>query len=269
MHYQIVIPVLNQLQYTQQCVDTLLAQGVAPSTLLIIDNGSTDGTPAWLNSRPDLPSLRNPVNLGCGGAWTQGALVGDSPWVVLLNNDVVFGHDAIGRSLAAAERMGLDVVSPALVEGELDYDLTAFSERFGNEMAGQQRENFFHGVCFAVRRQVFHRLGFFDTDRDLGGREDTEFLFRCRRHGVAMAMVGDAVLHHYGSITQKAMKLEQGVREFGDHRYLYGKLGLSWLGRQRFKHQRRQRERQWRNAELTAHGMTLHMDRRGGDWVYR
>ena len=68
MRYSVVIPALNQLHYTQQCIESLLASGVPAQSLLVIDNGSSDDTPDWLASRPDIPSLRNPVNLGCGGA---------------------------------------------------------------------------------------------------------------------------------------------------------------------------------------------------------
>lgn len=269
MKYCVVIPVLNQLHYTQQCVDSLLAHGTSAEQLLIIDNGSSDDTPQWLAANPQIPSIRNSVNLGCGGAWTQGALHNDAEWVILLNNDIVVGHDAMGALIAHAERKGLDVISPALIEGELDYDLNAKTAEFVAKMNDVSRDDFFHGVCFAVRRKVFHQIGFLDTDRLLFGREDTEFLFRCRRNGVPVAMSGAAVMHHFGSITQSAMKKEQGIAKFGDHRYLYAKLGMSWLGRQRNKQARKAAERRWRSTELAAYGMTLHMDRRSGAWIYR
>ena len=93
MRYRVVIPVLDQLHYTAQCVDSLLASGTPLEALLVIDNGSRDDTPQWLAARPALTSVRNRVNLGCGGAWTQGALLAaDADWVVLLNNDVLVGR---------------------------------------------------------------------------------------------------------------------------------------------------------------------------------
>ena len=73
--YTIVIPVLNQLRYTAMCIDSLRAQGVAAADILVIDNASTDETPQWLAQHPELAQQRNRVNLGCGGAWTQGALL--------------------------------------------------------------------------------------------------------------------------------------------------------------------------------------------------
>src|SRR5437763_5214635 len=89
MRYLVVVPVLDQLRYTVQCVDSLLANGTPAEAILVIDNGSSDGTPAWLAEHPEIRSVRNAVNLGCGGAWTQGALLAESEWVVLLNNDVL------------------------------------------------------------------------------------------------------------------------------------------------------------------------------------
>ena len=65
------------------------------------------------------------------------------------------------------------------------------------------------------------------------------------------------------------MKREQGINEFGDHRYAYRRFGMNWWDRQTNKLNRKRSEANWRAAELAAHGMTLHMDRRGGAWSYR
>jgi len=270
MRYAIVIPVLDQLHYTQQCINSLLNNGVPAESLLVIDNASRDDTPAWLASRSDIRSIRNPVNLGCGGAWTQGAFAAtNAEWVVFLNNDIVVAHNAIEAMLDAAERLQLEVVSPALVEIELDYDLRELTRHFETEMRDVVREGWFHGVAFAVRQDVFHRIGYLDTDRLLFGREDAEFLFRCKRHGVRVGTVGAALIHHFGSITQSAMKRERQLKKFGDHRYLYGRLGMGWWERQRYKVQRKKQTRAWSQAELRAHAMTLHMMRRDGRWGYR
>lgn len=268
MDYRVVIPVLDQLHYTQQCVQSLLASGTPAHALLIVDNGSTDGTPAWLAEHPELPSVHNRVNLGCGGAWTQGALLADSEWVVLLNNDVLACQDAMGAMLAAAQQHGLDVVSPALIEGELDYDFASMSQTFRDAMRGSLRRGWFHGVCFAVRRSVFETIGFPDTDRQLGGREDVEFLVRCLRQGINVGTVGDAVLHHFGSITQKAIKLETGQSDLGDRDHFYRKLGMSWLARRRFKRDRRHQAKAWVVQERAQRGYSMHMQRVRGTWSY-
>jgi len=267
MRYRVVIPVLNQLDYTRQCVDSLLASGTPADALLVIDNGSDDATPQWLTSRPEVPSVRNRVNLGCGGAWTQGALLaGAAEWVVLLNNDVLVSDRAMDRMLDAADHHGLDVVSPALGEGPLDYDFVGHAAAFCARMAGTLRRGWFHGVGFAVRRRVFEAIGFPDTDRQLGGREDVEYLVRCTRHGIPVGTVGDALLHHFGSITQKAIKLETGQGDLGDRDHFYRKLGMGWLERKRFKRERRASALRWAADEMGEHGCALHMQRVDGRW---
>jgi GT2 family glycosyltransferase len=266
MRYTVVIPVLNQLHYTKQCVESLLAYGVQPEAILVIDNGSTDDTPAWLAAHADIRSIRNPVNLGCGGAWTQGALTGNEEWTVLLNNDIVACEHAMERMLDAADRHGLDVVSPSLVEGDLDYDFADHARAFTAAMTGAVRRGWFHGVCFAVRRRVFERIGFLDTDRQLGGREDVEFLVRCSRQGVPVGTVGDALLHHFGSITQKALKLESGESDLGDRHHFYAKVGMGWLARKQFKRDRRESARRWVADEQSTRGFAMHMLRQQGQW---
>jgi len=266
MRYVVVIPVLNELRYTAQCIESLLAHGTPADAILVIDNGSSDGTPAWLAAHPEIRSVRNAVNLGCGGAWTQGALLADADWVVLLNNDVLVSERAMDAMLDAADKHGLDVVSPSLAEGELDYDFEAHAAAFVKAMAGTLRPGWFHGVCFAVRKKVFESIGFLDTDRRLGGREDVEYLVRCQRNGVPVGTVGDALLHHFGSITQKAIKLETGQKDLGDRDYFYARVGMNWWARKRFKAERSRLAREWVQAERAAHGYAMHMLREGGAW---
>lgn len=267
MRYCVVIPVLNQIQFTSQCVESLVAGGTPSSSIIVIDNASTDATPTWLAARPELRQVRNRVNLGCGGAWTQGALLADADWVVLLNNDVIASRGAMDAMLDAADALALQVVSPALLEGPLDYDFGELACRYLSAMRGAVRHGWFHGVCFAVRREVFERIGFPDTDRQLGGREDVEFLVRCLRHGVPVGTVGDAVLHHFGSITQKAIKLETGEKDLGDRQHFYRKLGMGWLERKRFKRERRAQARTWVANEKATRGFAMHMQRQNGRWV--
>ena len=264
--YTIVIPVLAQLHYTRQCVDSLVAIGTDPGDILVIDNASPDETPQWLEEHPELRSTANRVNLGCGGAWAQGSFMSDSEWVVLLNNDVIAGPNAIDAMLDAADRERLDVVSPALLEGPLDYDLGEFAPRFLAAMGGVVRRGWFHGVCFAVRRSVFEKIGFVDTDRRLGGHEDKEFLMRCLNEGVPVGTVGAALFHHFGSITQSALKREMQLKQLGDHHYFYRKMGLGFWGRKLLKQRTRAQEKAWVDAEKPLAGLTLHMLRKDQQW---
>jgi N-acetylglucosaminyl-diphospho-decaprenol L-rhamnosyltransferase len=267
--YSVVIPVFNQLKYTDQCVESLISRGVRPENILIIDNGSSDGTLRWLEAHPEFRQLRNRTNLGCGCAWTQGMVMSpDAEWVILLNNDVLAGPDAIGALLRAAEREKLGVASPALIEGPNDYDFNVFSGEYLGKMSGLVRRRKFHGVCFAVHRSVIEEIGFPDTDRRLGGYEDIEYLYRCRSAGIQTGCVGDSVFHHFGSITQKAIKQNTGQKSLGDRRCFRSKTGSKWLTRKLDKFHARSVIQKLVKDELRKSGYTMHMVRRDGEWIY-
>ncbi len=268
MRYSIVIPVLNQLDYTSQCVDSLLQCGTSPKSLLIINNGSSDGTASWLTAHPQIQSITNEVNLGCGGAWTQGALATCGEWILLMNNDVIVCRDFATRLLDAADNNTLDVVSPAVFEGDLDYDFESKAEALMAAMGTYVRLGQTLGACFAVRRNVLHEVGFFDTDRDLGGHEDGEFMERCLRHGKRVGITGAAVIHHFGSVTQRALTMELGVKHLGDHRYYYRKLGMGLVGRKLYKFRKKRDRLRNINSEMALYGMTVHMYRDQGRWAY-
>jgi GT2 family glycosyltransferase len=267
--FSIVVPVFNQFSYTVQCVESLLLQNVRPDQILIVDNASCDDTAQWLADHPEFRQLRNKANLGCGCAWTQGVVLSpDAQWVVLLNNDVLAGPDAINALLDAAECEKLGVVSPALLEGIDDYGFAAFAPGYLRKMSGMVRRGKFHGVCFAIHRSVFEKVGFPDTDRRLGGYEDAEYLFRCRRAGIAVSTVGESVFHHFGSITQKAIKQKTGQKSLGDLRYFRARVGAPWLSRKIGKVREKRELRGWIDLERAHSGFTLHMLRRDGAWAF-
>ena len=62
------------------------------------------------------------------------------------------------------------------------------------------------------------------------------------------------LLHHFGSITQKAIKLETGQKDLGDREYFYRRVGMGWRARKRFKAERVRLARSWIAAERAGHG---------------
>jgi glycosyltransferase involved in cell wall biosynthesis len=90
----VIIPCWNQLEYTRQCVSALLRHTRPPWELIVIDNGSTDGTAAYLADLRDtapfpVTVIANAKNLGFPAAINQGLECARGEYLVLLNNDVV------------------------------------------------------------------------------------------------------------------------------------------------------------------------------------
>jgi N-acetylglucosaminyl-diphospho-decaprenol L-rhamnosyltransferase len=286
MSVAIIIPVLNQLAYTQGCVRCLqpdIADGVK---VIVVDNGSTEGTREWLATQPALTVIRNDQNRGCAPAWNQGVAAAgillnkqfSSPgttspilrntqktseapdWVVVLNNDVLLPAGWRAALLGAAERHALDVVCPAMRERDQNYDFESYARDFTTRLGGVVRRGGAHGVCFAVRRAVFERIGGFDEAFRIGQFEDADFFRRARLAGFRTGVVGACFIHHFGSVTQDALSdtKKQRPYEAENRAHFRKKWKLGWARRRWEKATDGVRAWWWRTTEHARFGHTLH-----------
>jgi GT2 family glycosyltransferase len=261
----------NQVDYTRQCVDSLVRHGYDLGRVVAVDNGSTDATREYLASLPLGGRILNHQNLGCGVAWNQGVLALQAEWTVVMNNDVIVSAGWLEDMIAAADARGLKVVSPALVEGPLDYDFDAFAIDAAARMREVARIGARHAVCLCVHRSVWDKVGYFQATPSLWGYEDTLFFNELEQARIGSAIVGAAWLHHYGSITVSAIKQERGLsqKQGLGRRDNSRLLGKSLVRRKWEKVLRKRQERRWRAEELARHGMTLHGERKDGDFAWR
>ncbi len=269
--YAITFACLNQIDYTQQCIDSLVIDGIDLSRVCAVDNGSTDGTRDYLQSLPLGAVILNRQNLGCGTAWNQGALALQAEWTVVMNNDVICPPGWLENLIAAAERHNLQVACPALVEGCLDYDFVSFSQDAMVKMHDVVRVGEAHGVCMLIHSSVWQKSGYFHTVPRLLGYEDFLFFNDLCAAGLRMGTVGASWLHHYGSITQKAMKMEERFsgKGLGDHRLMKKLLGQGWLKRKVGKFQRKRESIRARLEEIAHYGMSLRAERVDGSMCWR
>lgn len=264
MSVAIVIPVLNQLAYTQGCLRCLAPDLAAGVRVIVVDNGSTDGTPQWLagpGATPGLTVIRNDQNRGCAPAWNQGVqAAAGADWVVVLNNDVLLPAGWLAALLGAAERHGLDVVCPAMRERDQNYEFATYALEFTTKLGGVVRRGGAHGVCFAVRRAVFEQIGGFDEAFRIGQFEDADFFRRARLAGFRSGVVGACFLHHFGSVTQDALSdtKKQRPYEAENRAHFRKKWKLGWARRRWEKTTDGLRAWWWRTTERARFGHTLH-----------
>lgn len=266
----IVIPVFNQLHYTRTCLDSLNGAGVTDAQVIIVNNASTDGTREFLATRPAIRACHNATNRGCGFAWNQGSRLSEATWTIVANNDILVPPGCLERLVRFAGENHFDVASPAMCEGEADYDWRAHAAEFMRVMAPARRQGVASGSFFMVHRRVFDAIGFFNEDPKLGGYEDDEFFRRARRAGFRLAITGQAYYHHFGGTTQKSIKasLNQPNMSLGDRTYYRRKTGQTWARRKYAQVKQALRVNWWKHSERLRYGHTLHEKRMAGKWIY-
>ena len=89
----IIIPAFNNLALTRQCLEAVRKTAdPVPAEIIVVDNGSTDGTSAYLLQEQEaghLQAIINSENLGFAKACNQGARAAAGHYIVFLNNDTI------------------------------------------------------------------------------------------------------------------------------------------------------------------------------------
>ncbi len=220
----VVIPSWNSGELLPRCLGSLADQGVELE-VLVVDNGSGDGTLAYLEGE-GVPHVSLPRNAGFAAAVNLGVARTAARAVLALNADATLAPGALATLLEALEAdPGLGGVQPRILQLEGDGDtapatarlysagqaLTADGRAFelgagepqppGGE---EQREVF--GVCGAaclLRRELFERLGGYDEGY-FSFYEDVDLNVRARIAGWRFAYVPAAVAWHLGNASWQA-----------------------------------------------------------------
>ncbi len=258
MSVSIVIPVYNQLAYTKSCLESLRANAEG-AEIVVVDNGSTDGTAEYLSSQGRITVIWNAENRGCAPAWNQGVEAAHGDRVVILNNDVIVTPGWLEGLVSFSEQELLDIVSPAIREGEATYEIERYGKEFVSRMGDVARMGVADGICFMVRRRVFETVGAFDENFRIGQFEDADFFRRAAAAGFRLGTTGRAFIHHFGSVTQDAIRGRKAGRpyEAENREYYRRKWNLTWP--RRFFERRRAKMKNflWSVCERSLHGHTL------------
>ena len=210
----IIIPNYNGLSFLGPCLESLKQQTVHDFKVLVVDNGSTDGSVQWLREQ-GIPSIFLDHNTGFPGAVNVGIRAADTPYVLLLNNDtaaeprfVEFLERAIGRSetiFSVISRV-LQMHRPELLDDAGDMFSVmgwAYQRGVGREMKRYDRPCRIFSACAAAaiyRREVFEKIGYFD-EAHFAYLEDIDVGYRARLFGYDNVYCPEALVRHVGSGT--------------------------------------------------------------------
>jgi hypothetical protein len=210
-----------------ECVRSCLAESIPPSQIVIVDNGSRDGSIEALEGQiAGLNMVRNPGNAGFARAANQGIRQSSAEFVILLNNDARLEEGALGAfAQGFDERPNLAIAGarlqspdgrlqsafapfPSLAEELLPlFLLRIFAPRhFRRKTDGTEpiAVESVYGACLSVRARFLPRLGLLDEDFFFFF-EEIEWCQRARRTGFEVWYLPAARAVHGGGATVNRM----------------------------------------------------------------
>jgi GT2 family glycosyltransferase/glycosyltransferase involved in cell wall biosynthesis len=208
----IVIPVFDQLHHTRRCLQALAAQAHAASfEVIVVDDGSSDGTDAYCAGIAGLRYHRRESNGGFIAACNDGAALAHGEFLVFLNNDTVPQPgwlDALLRTFDTVPDAGLVGAQLIFPNGRLqESGGVVFADGSGwnygrGESPGDPRfaylrdADYASGAAIAIPRELFARLGGFDARYAPAYYEDTDLAFAVRNAGLRVLVQPAAKVVH-------------------------------------------------------------------------
>jgi GT2 family glycosyltransferase len=209
----IVVVSFDSLPFTRLCLETVLAEpGEPPFELIVVDNGSTDGSREYLeeldgrDARVSL--LANGENAGFPAACNQGLAAARGRVLVLLNSDTIVPPGWLSR-LGAHLEGEADLVGPVTNRIGNEAEVPVSYETYGDflrEAAGRAAKRRGESVeiptltmfCLAMRRAAWEAIGPLDESFGVGTLEDDDYSQRAHRAGLRLLCAEDVLVHHFG-----------------------------------------------------------------------
>lgn len=198
----------NGWQDTIACLASLQRQDYPHFNLLVVDNGSTDGSVDQIKkAMPALELLQTGVNLGFGGGCNAGiklALARGADYVWLINSDATVDSGALSALVRVAEQNpALGAVGSVLYEADQHDRIQLWGGGTVNLWLGRSRHrispgplDFISGASVLLRRTALEKVGLFDQAKFFMYWEDTDLGFRLRQAGWPLAVADDSRVWH-------------------------------------------------------------------------
>ncbi len=208
----IIIPHYNGKQHLETCLGSLRRQTVTDFEVLLVDNGSTDGSQAYTRAEfPEVRLIELGRNQGFTGACNAGFAAATSPILILLNNDTETDPHWLENLLDAFDRhpeVG-SIASRMMLFDRRDHfhtagDLVRLDGTPGNRGVWQKDEGQYDneeyvfsacGGAAAYRREVLEQVGYLD-DAYFFSCEDVDLGWRINLAGWRVLYLPAAIVYH-------------------------------------------------------------------------
>lgn len=199
----------NRLADLKVCIESLRHQSCSGFDILVVNNGSTDGTEDWLLKQNDLKVITQENRGGAGGFFTgmQYMMNNGYHYLVMMDDDGICDEKEIESLLLAYEAKKKEVkelfVLNSLVVDKENPELISFSWAIGvkrsSKVTDLKKEAFFFGIHpfngTLLSRDVIERIGYIKKEMFIWG-DEKEYMARAIHNNVKLITVTSAVHYH-------------------------------------------------------------------------
>ena len=181
----IIVPVYNGKKYLSEAIDSILSQTYHPTEIIIVDDGSTDGSAEIAQRFSSTVKYCYQTNAGTGAARNRGVELAQGSFFAFLDADDIWLQDKLSIQMAAFyNNPETEIVFGHVKQfysPELDEVTRNRLRCTDEEMRG------FLPCTMLIKRAAFFKVGLFETNWRLG--QDVSWIMRSREQGLRELML--------------------------------------------------------------------------------
>jgi len=208
----VIMPAWNKFELTKRAIQSIRDSTTVSYRLIMIDNGCTDGTAAWLAEQDDIKRVITfEENRGFAPAINAGLAVCTSPYVVMFSNDVEVDTGWLKLLIEGLESdPKIGAIGP-LSTAKIDRQW----EGYHRAMSGVQTVPYWLALfCTLLRAKAIQDVGELDERFAPAYGEDNDYLYRMRLAGWDSAVHCDVLAKHdHSTITPEQEGLRAVARQ--------------------------------------------------------
>ena len=207
-----IIPVFNGERYLGEALDSILAQTYRPIEIIVIDDGSTDGTGELIARYGDRIRYFRQNNEGAPTARNAGLSAARGAFVAFLDSDDLWHPEKLERQMARFEaRPELDLCVTNLQRFWIP-ELETERKRFQDHRLAEVLPGYITQTLLA-RRNLFDSVGLFNTSRRVG--DPMDWFLRASEQEAVMELLPDLLV--YQRLHENNLSVELGTRRMKPH----------------------------------------------------
>lgn len=241
----VIVVTYNNIELTRACLESLDEYSqYEPLEIIVVDNASSDGTPAflseWVANGQNRRLILNDDNRGFAAANNQGLAIANGEYLVLLNNDTYVTPGWIRtlvRHLQRDKTIGLIGPVTNNIGNEAKLDIAyedmdemrlksaAYTRRHIGQTYPLRTAAFF---CVMMPRAIYERVGTLDEAFGRGFFEDDDYCRRVEQIGLSIACAEDVFIHHHLSASFNKLRSSDRQALFEQNKATYETKWGTW-----------------------------------------
>lgn len=219
LQFSIITATYNQLEYTKLFLQSLRENSTYPYEIIVVDNGSNDGTQQWLEQQKIDKVIFWSENKGVTKAWNSGIRQARGEYICIINNDVIVSPKWMNGLINILDHAPNDLAALSPSSNDVFFKLDISPDQNGYTYF-KETSHFFSsrekqlwpycliGSCIILTKKIIDKIGLFD-EQFFAYYNDLDYNLSITSSGMKSYTTNQSIIYHFGGKSKNDISNEQ------------------------------------------------------------